>query len=84
LPRDREPRKRAVERTPRRGAEAASCRSGPYRSLPLSWLTGFFGQNFDFEVRHISDWGTFVALGLGAEIVTLAMLLAFFKRRDWF
>ena len=52
--------------------------------LPLSWLTGFFGQNFGFEVRHISDWGTFVALGLGTEVVALAMLLAFFKRRGWF
>ena len=52
--------------------------------LPLSWLTGFFGQNFGFEVRHIAGWGSFVAFGLGTEIVALAMLLAFFKRRGWF
>jgi magnesium transporter len=52
--------------------------------LPLSWLTGFFGQNFGFEVKHIADWGTFVALGLGTELVALAMLLVYFKRRGWF
>jgi len=52
--------------------------------LPLSWLTGFFGQNFGFEVRHITGWGTFVGLGLGSELVALAALLAYFKRRRWF
>jgi magnesium transporter len=52
--------------------------------LPLSWLTGFFGQNFGFEVRHIAGWGTFVGLGLGTEIVALFVLLLMFKRRGWF
>jgi magnesium transporter len=52
--------------------------------LPLSWLTGFFGQNFGFEVKHITGWGTFAALGLGTELVALAMLLVYFKRRGWF
>jgi magnesium transporter len=33
--------------------------------LPLSWLTGFFGQNFGFEVRHISSWQAFLLLGIG-------------------
>ena len=52
--------------------------------LPLSWLTGFFGQNFGWMVRHIGGWETFVAFGLGTELVVLALLLAFFKRRGWF
>lgn len=52
--------------------------------LPLGWLTGFFGQNFAFEVRHITSWWAFVALGLGTELVALVALLAFFKRRGWF
>ena len=52
--------------------------------LPLSWLTGFFGQNFGFEVRHTTGWGTFVGLGLGTELLALAILLLFFKRRGWF
>jgi magnesium transporter len=52
--------------------------------LPLSWLTGFFGQNFGFEIKHIAGWGTFVGLGLGTELVGLAALLVYFKRRGWF
>ena len=33
--------------------------------LPLSWITGFFGQNFGFEVRHITSWQAFLILGIG-------------------
>jgi magnesium transporter len=52
--------------------------------LPLSWVTGFFGQNFGWEVRHITGWGTFFALGLGTELAALVILLVYFKRRGWF
>jgi magnesium transporter len=52
--------------------------------LPLNWLTGFFGQSFGFEVKHISGWGTFAALGLGTELIALMMLLVYFQRRGWF
>jgi magnesium transporter len=52
--------------------------------LPLSWLTGFFGQNFGFMVRHIGRWETFISLGVGSELLVLAVLLLFFKRRGWF
>ena len=52
--------------------------------LPLSWLTGFFGQNFGFEVRHITGWGAFLVLGIGTEVLAIALLLTFFKRRGWF
>jgi magnesium transporter len=52
--------------------------------LPLSWLTGFFGQNFGFMVRHIGRWETFIGLGFGSELLVLAALLLFFKRRGWF
>jgi magnesium transporter len=52
--------------------------------LPLSWVTGFFGQNFGFMVGHITSWGTFVGLGIGTELIALLILLVFFKRRGWF
>ncbi len=52
--------------------------------LPLSWLTGFFGQNFGFMVRHISSWEALIGLGVGSELLVLAVLLLFFKRRAWF
>jgi magnesium transporter len=52
--------------------------------LPLAWLTGFFGQNFGWMVGHISGWPAFVGLGIGTELVALAILIAFFKRRGWF
>jgi magnesium transporter len=52
--------------------------------LPLMFVTGFFGQNFDWMVSHIDSWPMFLALGVGSEIVALTALLAFFRRRGWF
>jgi hypothetical protein len=46
--------------------------------------TGFFGQNFGWLTGRIGHWQAFVGIGVGAELVALVILLAFFKRRGWF
>jgi magnesium transporter len=52
--------------------------------LPLTFVTGFFGQNFGWMVDHVDSWQMFVALGLGIEVLTLIALLALFRLRGWF
>ena len=52
--------------------------------LPLSFLTGFFGQNFGWLVRSIGSWEEFFGIGVGTEAVAVIFLLVLFKRRGWF
>jgi magnesium transporter len=49
--------------------------------LPLTFLTGFFGQNFAWLVRHVDSAGAFWGLGVGGML--LATLIAFvYVRRN--
>jgi magnesium transporter len=49
--------------------------------LPLTFITGFFGQNFAWLVGHISSWTAFIVYGLGGLVVPLALLFLWLKLR---
>ena len=48
--------------------------------FPLTVLTGFFGMNFGWMVRHIASLGDFLVFGVGGMLaVTLAVLAIFWR-----
>jgi len=51
--------------------------------LPLSFLTGFFGQNLGWMASRIGSLGAFLGFGLGTEIAAVVGLLVFFRKRGW-
>jgi magnesium transporter len=51
--------------------------------LPLSFLTGFFGQNFGWMISAIGSPETFFGIGIGTELLAVIALLTLFKRRGW-
>ncbi len=52
--------------------------------LPLTYITGFFGQNFGWMVNKIVSPELFWYLGVGSQVFTVFILFAYFRHRRWF
>jgi magnesium transporter len=48
--------------------------------LPLSVVTGFFGQNFGWLVRNITSFWAFAVFGIGGLILSVVALMIWFRR----
>jgi magnesium transporter len=51
--------------------------------LPLSFFTGFFGQNFGWMVTRITSLPAFLGAGIGLQVAVAVGLLVVFRRRGW-
>ena len=51
--------------------------------LPLSFIVGFFGQNFKWLVTGIDSAAAFFLLGVGSLVLSVVGLLAWFRRGSY-
>jgi magnesium transporter len=52
--------------------------------LPITALTGFFGQNFGWLVLHVRSLWTFLVFGVGGAALSVVLLYVWFRRQRFF
>jgi magnesium transporter len=52
--------------------------------LPITALTGFFGQNFGWLVLHVRSLWAFMVFGVGGIVLSSAILFVWFRRSRFF
>jgi magnesium transporter len=50
-------------------------------ALPPIVISGFFGQNFGFLVRHINSAASFLGLGIAMPLALFVLLMVYLRRR---
>jgi magnesium transporter len=51
--------------------------------LPLTFVTGFFGQNFGWMIDHINTRADFIGMGIGGSAISVVLLSAFIIKLRW-
>ena len=51
--------------------------------LPISFLAGFFGQNFNVLVASIQGWPAFLILSVGLSLASVIVTVFILTRRRW-
>jgi magnesium transporter len=51
--------------------------------VPLTIITGFFGMNFGWLVRHIDSFASFLVLGIGGMLLPVALIWTWLHRAGY-
>lgn len=50
--------------------------------LPLTFVTGFFGQNFAWMVRHVDSFASFLVFGVGSCLAAIVIFVIVVRRSE--